>query len=226
MVANSPKSHFKGKKRAAAKSGRTAPKTKTQARKRRTAPRIEREEGPLEWLLPNRESSYAKLIPRARAEAEAAAAAKPAAKMAARKVPKKLEFHSTYHPGRGEDVLAALPRDYWLKHMQEFQRRKTASPRRGRGARGGGAPGSPVIPGTNNWIPLGPSVQARGSAVGRPAVSGRTPGIAIAPWGSPMYVAFGRRRRVVEVHDGRIRSEYERVRRYVPCLRRYRHRSG
>ena len=191
MVANSPRSHSKERKPAAAKSGkRAAPKAKTRVREPRTAHKVEREEGPLGWLLPNRESSYAKLIPRALAEAEeAAAASKPPAKASGRKGSRKLEFHSTFRPGRGEDVLAVLPRDFWLKHMQEFQRRKAASPRRGRGARGGGATGSPVIPGTNNWIPLGPSVQARGSAVGRPAVSGRTPGIAIAPGGSPMYVA-------------------------------------
>ena len=191
MVANSPRSHSKEKKPAAAKSGkRAAPKAKTRVREPRTAHKVEREEGPLGWLLPNRKSSYAKLIPRALAEAEeAAAASKPPAKTSGRKGSRKLEFHSTFRPGRGEDVLAALPRDFWVKHMQEFQRRKAASPRRGRGARGGGATGSPVVPGTNNWIPLGPSVQARGSAVGRPAVSGRTPGIAIAPGGSPMYVA-------------------------------------
>ena len=147
------------------------------------------EGGPREWLLPIRESAYTKLIPKEQAEAERSAAlAKKPPK--ATKAKKEEGFRSTFQPGRGEDVLASLPRDYWLTHMQEFQKRKAGSPRRGPGMRGiGGGPGTPVIPGTNNWIPLGPSVQARGSAVGRPAVSGRIPGIAIAPGGMRMYVA-------------------------------------
>jgi hypothetical protein len=92
MVANSPKSHSKEKKPATAKSRKTAaPKARTQARKPRIAPKVEREEGPLGWLLPNRESAYAKLIPRARAEAEeAAAASKPPAKTGGRKGSRKL----------------------------------------------------------------------------------------------------------------------------------------
>jgi len=153
--------------------------------------RVRPEAGPLGWLLPNREASYTKLLPKASAEAEwnAARAKAPVKRAVGKKVGKK-EFRSVFQPGRGEDVLAELPRDYWLKHMQEFQKRKANSPRRGLGARGvSGGPGTPVIPGTNNWIPLGPSVQARGSAVGRPAVSGRIPGIAIAPGGMRMYVA-------------------------------------
>src|SRR5580658_1489512 len=132
-------------------------KTSNRKPKRHTEP----EGGPKEWLLPTRESAYTKLIPKAQAEAERAAAkaAKPA-KAKGKKGEQAPGFHSTFQPGRGEDVLASLPRDYWLTRMQEFQRRKIASPRRGRGMRGPSpGPGSPIIPGTNNWIPLGPSVQ-------------------------------------------------------------------
>ena len=149
------------------------------------------EGGPREWLLPIRESAYTKLMPKEQAEAgRSAALAKKPPK--ATKAKKEEGFRSTFQPGRGEEVLASLPCDYWLTHMREFQKRKAGSPRRGLGMRGIGGPpppGMPVIPGTNNWIPLGPSVQARGSAVGRPAVSGRIPGIAIAPGGTRMYVA-------------------------------------
>jgi hypothetical protein len=177
----------------AAKKSRPARRALKNATKKAKAPERKREEGPLGWLLPNRESSYSKLIPKAQAQAERVAAAQKFAGLSTRRSKpekgKAKEFKSTYQPGRGEDVLAKVPRDYWLKHMQTFQQRKANSPRRGPGPRPGSGPGSPVVPGTNNWIPLGPSVQARGSALGRPAVSGRTPGIAIAPGGMRMYVA-------------------------------------
>ncbi|MGO9266259.1 MAG: hypothetical protein ACLQBA_15505 [Candidatus Binataceae bacterium] len=139
-----------------------------------------------EWLFPIRESAYTKLALKGK-ELGAKSTRKSAA---AQKSKTGRGFRSTLQPGAGEEVLASLSRDYWLKHIQEFQRRKVDSPYRGHGLRGGGgAPGLPVVPGSNNWIPLGPSVEARGQADGRPAVSGRIPGIAIAPGGSPMYVA-------------------------------------
>jgi len=173
----------------AARKSKSASNTSKDGTIQTKAVRVKREAGPQKWLLPIRESAYTKLIPKGVAEDEwAAAKAKGLAKPAARKKGGREEFRSAFQPGRGADVLANLPRDFWLKHMQEFQKRKANSPRRGRGMRGG-VKGSPVIPGTNNWIPLGPSVEARGQADGRPAVSGRIPGIAIAPGGSPMYVA-------------------------------------
>jgi hypothetical protein len=139
-----------------------------------------------EWLFPIRESAYTKLAPKGQ---ELAAKSKRKS-AAAQKSKTGRGFRSTLQRGAGEEVLASLSRDFWLKHIQEFLRRKVDSPYRGHGLRGaGGAPGSPVVPGSNNWIPLGPSVEARGQADGRPAVSGRIPGIAIAPGGSPMYVA-------------------------------------
>ena len=51
------------------------------------------------------------------------------------------------------------------------------------------APAAPGVPGTNNWVPIGPSVVRRGQPSGRPAISGRASGIAIAPGGSRVYVA-------------------------------------
>lgn len=50
-------------------------------------------------------------------------------------------------------------------------------------------PAMPALPPSNNWIPLGPSVLRKGQAENRPAVSGRVPGIAVAPGGRRVYVA-------------------------------------
>jgi hypothetical protein len=52
-----------------------------------------------------------------------------------------------------------------------------------------GAPAAPAPPPSNNWIPIGPMVLRKGQAENRPAVSGRVPGIAIAPGGTRIYVA-------------------------------------
>jgi hypothetical protein len=47
----------------------------------------------------------------------------------------------------------------------------------------------PALAGQNNWTPLGPAIVARGQTGNRAPVSGRVPGIAIAPGGSRVYVA-------------------------------------
>jgi hypothetical protein len=175
------------KPRARVKGGRAKASARTVRARKRKLP----VEEVREWLFPLRESAYTLLAPRTSSGSRTAVARKrTASESRSRKGKREDGFRSTLQPGRGEEVLAKLPRDFWLSHIQEFQRRKAASPRRGSLARGGKAlPGTPVVPGTNNWIPLGPSVEARGSAEGRPAVSGRIPGIAVAPGGSPMYVA-------------------------------------
>jgi hypothetical protein len=52
------------------------------------------------------------------------------------------------------------------------------------------SPPSPGIPGTNNWVPIGPSVLRRGQPAGRPAISGRAGGIAVGgPRNQRVYVA-------------------------------------
>lgn len=56
-------------------------------------------------------------------------------------------------------------------------------------AAGGLRPQAPRPAPTVNWIPIGPTVARQGQAAGRPAVSGRVAGIAVAPGGQRVYVA-------------------------------------
>jgi hypothetical protein len=174
--------------------------------------------GPIVWLAPFLESRYtrmtakpadpgtAKALEAQRADAQARAvqqlldAAKRrnestalvpvlAAQLAGGK------FASVLQPGRGEDVLAPLPPDYWFHVMQQYRERRHQK-RLKDGLRPKSwfsldlePPPSPGIPGQNNWLSIGPSVIRKGQADGRPGVSGRTSGIAIAPGGMRVYVA-------------------------------------
>ncbi|OAN70691.1 hypothetical protein A8B78_04355 [Jannaschia sp. EhC01] len=53
----------------------------------------------------------------------------------------------------------------------------------------GAAPEAPVAaPPANNWIPIGPSVLRQGQGGVKPATSGRTPAIVVAPGGSRAYI--------------------------------------
>jgi hypothetical protein len=47
---------------------------------------------------------------------------------------------------------------------------------------------APIPPPADNWIPIGPSVLRQGQGGVQPAVSGRTPAIAVAPGGTRVYV--------------------------------------
>jgi hypothetical protein len=49
-------------------------------------------------------------------------------------------------------------------------------------------PAAPVPPPANNWVPIGPSVLRQGQGAVQPATSGRTPGIAVAPGGTRIYI--------------------------------------
>ena len=143
-------------------------------------------EGPAEWLLPMMEEAYTRLRPKGEAPA-------PAPRRGPRKPRGGVRapaFRSLHQEGQGESVLADLPRSYWENLLREYQQRKSRS--------GGGRPAMPrtslvrpmpVVPGANNWTPLGPSVMARGQTLSRAAISGRIAGIAIAPGGARMYVA-------------------------------------
>ena len=50
-------------------------------------------------------------------------------------------------------------------------------------------PQAPQAPPANNWIPIGPSVLRQGQGGVKPATSGRTAGIAVAPGGARVYIA-------------------------------------
>src|SRR5262249_21134478 len=87
------------------------------------------------------------------------------------------QFLSHLQPGRGEDVLAEVPPTFWQDAMLQYRARQ-AEARKEEGAPlaarsaflHAAAPAAPGVPGTNNWIPLGPSVVRRGQPSGRPAI--------------------------------------------------------
>jgi hypothetical protein len=170
----------------------SAKKTKT-AKRAAKAPRrkaakagvikVEREKGPLGWLLPMLEEAYAKLRPKEEAEAEAAAIERRAARTTVSAALERGEAPPAAAP------LADLPKSHWEDKLREYHLRKMRTP----GAKALRAavvgPGMPAIPGQNNWTPLGPSIVARGQTTNRAAISGRTSGIAIAPGGMRLYAA-------------------------------------
>jgi photosystem II stability/assembly factor-like uncharacterized protein len=123
----------------------------------------EKEGGPRGWLVPVIEAAYTRLAPKKDA----------APPKKGRRSKSKPE--SRLQPGLDfEDVVADVPRDVWVRRMQEFQQAKAAASKLTNDRRA-----APVA-GQNNWVPLGPACVARGQAVGRPPVGGRTSGLAIA----------------------------------------------
>jgi hypothetical protein len=156
----------------------------------------EPEGGPRSWLIPFLEASYSRIVPRSDLPPDADRAALESAAVAAaikgrppgprRRAEEALPLRSTLQPGLGDEVLQDLPRDFWLRRLQEYQQRKSdaAEARAGRGPLA-----MPAIPGLNNWVPLGPAVAARGQAVGRPAISGRVSRMAVTAGGMRLYAA-------------------------------------
>ena len=144
-------------------------------------------EGPAEWLLPMMEETYTRLRPKGEAEAKPTRGAA----LKAKRGGKAAGFASVHQEGKGESVLAKLPKTHWEEMLREYSNRKAKSASREQAA----APEADttmkmaVVPGANNWTPIGPSVMARGQTLSRAAISGRISGIAIAPGGAPMYVA-------------------------------------
>jgi hypothetical protein len=130
--------------------------------------------------LPGLESTYARLAPRGAAEPVAAAG--PAAIPASGQ-----PFASAFRPGGGQEVLAAPPADVWAQVLRRYKQRKAGA--RGMAALPAIGPAAPVVPGGRNWAPLGPTVVLDGATVGGNAISGRTPGLAIAPGGMRVYAA-------------------------------------
>jgi hypothetical protein len=138
--------------------------------------KVEKEGGPREWMVPVIESAYSRIVPK---DGEDEAPPK------RKKGLSKNQPESRLQPGRAfDEVVAEVPRDVWVERLKEYQQRKAAA--------AGGAiddRGAPAIGGQNNWVPLGPACVARGQAVGRPTVGGRTSGLAIASGGNTIYAA-------------------------------------
>jgi hypothetical protein len=178
--------------------------------------------GPAKWLAPFLEARYTKISKRPGAAAlkkqeadlqvqedaairqliEAARLAEDAkastgfkaAMPAADRASDGRPFTSLLQPGRGKEVLAEIPRDYWYQLMLQYRKRQ-AQARKQTGAKQktinfhSSVPPSPGIPGANNWLSIGPSVVRKGQAGGRPGINGRTSGIAIAPGVTRVYIA-------------------------------------
>jgi photosystem II stability/assembly factor-like uncharacterized protein len=160
---------------------------------------VEREHGPVKWIMPTMESAYARLSPtttagRAATTGGAASfgAQATAAKSARKSAVSSKGFKVMIERGAGQEFFAQLHETLWLDRLAEYKRRKADAH-----ARGTAAPGAlgltpfagPTIPGAKNWTPLGPSVVMNGQAVGLPPVGGRVSGIAVAPGGNIVYVA-------------------------------------
>jgi hypothetical protein len=153
-------------------------KKKPSTKRRKTAKKAKRfYEGPAEWIMPMMEEAYMRLRPKGEVEVRPA----PPAARKKRRGAKALGFMSVHQEGQGESILADLPKSYWEDLLREYKKRKGAS-------RSPAIP-MPVVPGANNWTPIGPSVMSRGQTLSRAAISGRVAGFAIAPGGARMYVA-------------------------------------
>jgi len=153
------------------------------------------DDGPRKWLIPVLESAYSKLVPRDQVETDKHKAKKltPSFLKRQKLATKRAPLTSNLQPGKGDEVLAEIPRDFWEKKLREYQQRKVSTISRMRTmVLTEGVippPGMPAVPGANNWVPIGPSVVARGQPVGRPSIAGRVSRIAIASGGLLMYCA-------------------------------------
>lgn len=172
----------------ATKKARPAKKAAAKKAARKKERKSERHyEGPREWLFPMPEETYMRLGPKEKEEVESA----PAVSASPAKKAMMKSFVSSYHEGKGESVLAQLPRAHWEDRLGEYKKRKVAAHAGVTAAAGVGviAPGMPAVPGQNNWTPLGPSIIARGQTQNRAAISGRVSGIAVALGGARLYAA-------------------------------------
>ncbi len=140
---------------------------------------VEQEEGPAEWLMPDLESAYTRLVPRGAAPPVAAPVAVPRGGTA---------FASALQPGSGEEVFAEVPSTLWQNLLSEYKQRKVAAQVPSARAGVPAAP-APFVPGGRNWGPLGPTVVLKGQTVGKNPVGGRTSGLVVAPDGQRVYAA-------------------------------------
>jgi hypothetical protein len=85
-----------------------------------------------------------------------------------------------------------LPPDIRHRIIREYRNRQRAQSsalsRRETDTEGSELLLPPQLPPANNWIPIGPSVLRQGQGGVKPATSGRTPAIAVAPGGTRIYI--------------------------------------
>jgi hypothetical protein len=102
------------------------------------------------------------------------------------------EKNSLFIPGPGKRALAKLPASYWSDIRRTFVERLLKDRRfiyKPVPHRNGEELPQPGVPGSNNWITIGPSVVRKGQATANPPISGRVTRLAIAPGGNRAYVA-------------------------------------
>ncbi|HEX8169252.1 MAG TPA: hypothetical protein VF824_01790 [Thermoanaerobaculia bacterium] len=163
--------------------------------------------GPREWLFEQRRATYARLEPRATAIAAApqattidaddgGAIVAAATADAPRDEVTRVTETRRVDPEEELEAVANAPQvdeTVWLDRLREYKQRKVgampAAVVAEATAMDGAAMPSPVVPGANNWTPLGPTVVTNGQALGNPAVAGRVSGLAIARDGRRIYAA-------------------------------------
>src|SRR5439155_16321378 len=94
---------------------------------------------------------------------------------------------SSLQPNQAETALPAVPRTVWRDLLTDYKQRKAAAQPAAVAAIGAAA--LPFVPGTRNWLPLGPSVVIKGQTQGEQPVGGRVSGLAIAPGAQVVYAA-------------------------------------
>ena len=106
---------------------------------------VEREHGPVKWIMPTMESAYARL------GATSPVVEGGAASMSsARKPPAAKGFKVLIQRGAGQEFYAPVHATVWLDRLIEYKKRKAASHGRAAAALGGAAgfgPAGPTIPG-------------------------------------------------------------------------------
>src|SRR5260370_15615858 len=93
------------------------------------------------------------------------------------------EENSLFIPGPGKHALAELPASYWSDIRKTLAERLLKERRFVRNPvpqMNDGELPQPGVPGSNNWITIGPSVVRKGQATGGPPISGRGTRLAVA----------------------------------------------
>jgi hypothetical protein len=93
-------------------------------------------------------------------------------------------------PSPGPPEASPTQPDFRRRLVEEYRRRqqRTLTKTMAREVPDLERPEPPQPPPANNWIPIGPSVLRQGQGGVKPATSGRTPAIAVAPGGSRIYI--------------------------------------
>jgi len=155
------------------KSKRLASKMKNRPRRAAKAYKPDHDlKGPIGWLLPTLESSYAPLVQRGVSYGANAVA------MAV----------SSLRPAKAATLAAVAPTT-WRDVMLAYKQRKASRVAPPPGPAKALAAPAAFVPGARNWQPLGPTVVLHGQTVGNQPVAGRVARLAIAPGAAVVYAA-------------------------------------